>query len=183
VRNKYPTFAAQLRRKMADRRMGVGVLSKALGCNPGSLVQWRNGYRLPTDRMLGGLADILDAPVLVEMALDIRSGDCVECGKPFRQHPKAGSQQRFCSHACKSTHNNRLSKERTRSSRADRITQAKLRERYALAARDKAMAEAAQRDRAIAAFCRSCEWDGVCKMADCELREFSPLPLSKEAAA
>ena len=183
MRNKYPTFSAHLRRKMADRRIRVGTLAKAIGCNRGSLVQWRNGYRLPTDRMLGGLADILDAPSLVTMALDIRGGTCAECGKPFRQHAKAGTQQRFCGSGCKSAHNNRLARERTRSTRADRIAVAVLREQNAVEMRDKARAETAQRDHAIVAFCASCEWDGVCKMPDCEMREFSPLPLAQESAA
>ena len=181
--NKYPRFAALLRRRMETQRLTVRALSRAIGSNYGTLVQWRNGYRLPTDHFLGRLADILDAPILVIVAGEYRDGECRECGKLFRQHEKAGKTQVFCGPACKSTWSNRKQRERTRSTRADRIAIAKQRERSALAKAEQARVERTEICRAVAAFCRSCEWDGICKMAECELRAYSPFPLSVESVA
>jgi transcriptional regulator with XRE-family HTH domain len=181
--NKYPRFAALLRRKMTANHMMSKTLAAAISSNRSSVGQWRSGYRLPDDRFLGGLADLLDAPGLVLIAAEYRDGICVECAKPFRMHPKAGSPRRYCSPRCKSEHNKRKARDANRSTRADRLAMAVMRERAAEELRDNARREAADRDHAIAAFCRACEWDGICKMPSCELRPFSPLPLAKEAVA
>ena len=181
--NKYPKFADLLRRKMSHAGIRVDTMARALGSNRGSVTQWRNGYRLPEARFLGGIADLLDAPVLVQIAQEYRSGTCAECLMPFISHPKNGQQQRYCGASCKSAHNKRVARERNASTRPNRLAKAEHRRASAEKARDEA-----QRDRKaaldlVAAFCRSCEWDGVCKMADCQLRSLSPLPLAREDVA
>lgn len=181
--NKYPKFSDIMRRKMAQQNLSVDTMAKALDSNRGSVTQWRMGYRLPEPRFLGGIADLLDAPILVQLAMEYRSGACDECGVPFVQHAKSGTPQRFCGDDCRSAYNNRIARQRVASTRADRIAQAIQQRMAAEKARDEAQDERRRALEAVAAFCRECEWDGLCKMPDCKLRSLSPLPLAREGAA
>ena len=182
--NRYPKFADILRRRMEYQNLTVVGFAEALGTRKGSVVQWRNGYRLPNWKYLGGIADLLDAPILVEIANDYRGGVCSECSKRFLVNGHANyKRQKFCSNGCRSAYHQRLSRQRLTESKADRITTAKLRQKAAEEYRDRARAERDAVQSAVDAFCRSCEWDGVCKMADCQLRPFSPLPLATEDVA
>ena len=183
MENKYPKFADLLKRKMTQQSMSVNTMAKALGSNRGSVSQWRNGLRLPEARFLGGIADLLDAPGLVRLAQEYRSGYCDECMMPFISHPKNGTRQRYCGPSCKSSSNKRRARERNATSRPNRITTAEVRRQAAEKARDEARQERKAALDLVAAFCRSCEWDGVCKTADCELRAISPLPLVRKGVA
>lgn len=162
-------YSAALKEAMAKHRMTATALASQIGMDLSSVVDWRNGRRLPLPDAARAVADALDADHLAEMCVKSRTLPCKTCSRQFVQENHGGRARKYCSQKCASTgaarrrrygaeispqHFDRLWKERAEASSL-----------------------------AIAAFCRRCEWDGVCKDSACELREESPLPLAKEAAA
>jgi hypothetical protein len=121
--------------------------------------------------MAARLAEQLATPSLVDIMTRLRTRTCVHCGVTFRT--QAHSQQRiFCTELCQNRgqYQKRIGEREmllagTRSELAD------------------AQAVMAAQSAAIAAFCASCEPDGLCRMASCELRDVSPLPLARRATA
>jgi transcriptional regulator with XRE-family HTH domain len=166
---QYAAFGAILRRTMADRGVDVRALASALDMDASSVVDWRRGVRLPRVESAAAIADALSAPVIAEAVVRQRTMQCALCGRDFLFNNVGGRRRRYCSQDCGA---NAWNSERRRVTEKDwGMVHTRWRSRY-----QKAQA-------AIEAFCRSCEWDGICKTPDCELRAVSPLPLEKRAAA
>jgi transcriptional regulator with XRE-family HTH domain len=147
----------------------VAALAEQLGVDHSTIVDWRGGRRLPRIHLASALADALYAPHIAEHVVAARSLECDQCARSFVYDNVGGRPRQFCSQKCA-----RLSwahRHRTEARREWGQVHTGLRNRAVSAVA------------AIGAFCRSCEWDGLCKDAECPLRDYSPLPLAKTEAA
>lgn len=180
--NRYPKFSVMLRRRMDYQGLTSRVMANALGCNRASVTQWRGGLRLPEARFLAGIADLLDAPALVFIAAEYRTGRCDECGKPYVMQAKAGHPQRFCDRTCKNTYNTRIRRKSSATKRSELAT-ARLRQQAAEAARDKARRERNDLLDDVMTYCNWCEPEGLCRDAGCTWRRHSPLPMLRKETA
>lgn len=188
-------YGAALRAAMTERGIGTKTLAPQVGCATSAIAAWRAGQNLPTIKSALRMSEALQAPILLEIARDARSGVCPACGKSWIN--EGGTPKIYCDERCR----NRASIDRARGyveepdialvKEIERLTREpgpmrKVEVRAATdafrATRNKSrrIIQARELDRhmgAVEAFCRSCEWDGFCKMPDCELRSVSPLPL------
>ncbi len=163
---------------MADNGYTPTRLAQEMGVPRETVYGWKTRGMVPFVKNAAKLATLLDSPAIATMILEIRTKKCQACGKVFtvdgvgRKHNTAVACSRKCGY--------RRTKILERAQRQDGI----IRERWTL---ETQMEEArAERDKARAAirrFCLSCEWDGICKTPECELRDESPLPLAKADAA
>ena len=126
------------------------------------------GTRMPSPEQAAVLAEHFTSAALVDIMTRLRTRSCLRCGATFRTR-KHGNQQRYCDADCQ----NRAEYER----RHDHELRGMRSELAAMKARQ------GEQSAAIAAFCASCEPEGHCRMASCELRAVSPLPLSRMAIA
>lgn len=126
------------------------------------------GGGLASMEVTAKLAEAIPAPSLVSIMGRIRSRRCPRCGVGF-QVESHGRHRVYCSDDCQ----NKASRERTHD-RQYRGVVSELR-----TTRDRLVVLSD----AVGAFCRSCEPDGQCQMAECELRAVSPLPLARRAIA
>lgn len=121
------------------------------------------------------LANILDAPELMDIVRRHREKSCVICYKTFLD---ASSHWRklTCSTRCF----------RTWKQRKQRLDGDVYRERGLMRTQGRLMVAEGrlrEKDAAIAAFCRACEPELVCRNAGCQLRSESPLPLATQRIA
>lgn len=175
-------FGSELRRAMQSRGLRVRDLAAEVGYPKSNLSEARQGRHVPGHEAAAKLADALDCPSLVEIAESYRTATCAQCGKTFLGLRAPGTRV-FCDHNCRQLYF-------TDQTRQERLTSSHKRLQSATAMANAYKRKVGQvkdetraRDEAIARFCRSCEWDGLCKTPECELREFSPFPLAKRVVA
>ena len=157
-------FGHELERAIAQNRVSVRGLAASTGVTRTALTFYRDGVNLPSAEVAARLADFLHHPSLVAIAAEGRSGTCETCARPFVSGAGAGNR-RYCSEDC-------------RSIRAKRRSGVPVRQRAIAAERRSARYVAA-----VAAYCRACEPEGVCRASDCPLRVVSPLPVARRAVA
>lgn len=163
-RDRAIRFGRELERAMKKRGISARVLNETLGRkgNGGgsrtTIMYWRTGRILPRIETARLLAEALDAPVLATLAIELRRKSCIVCATEFVDD--SGSDNRvYCSASCQRV------KEKMRVG-VDRRQRAAIAERRLIV-----------HQRAVAAFCASCEPSGRCVTPECDLRPVSPLPL------
>lgn len=167
---KDPAFPPLLRRLMAAQGLRVVDIARELGVETQTVVEWRQGERLPLVHNAVKLADVLSAPSLLHMTTRARTMACGFCHRDFIVTNSGGRPRKYCSEQCQSSG----TAERRRSETRERWGKVHTRweNRYRKA------------QDAIDRMCHECaDWEGVCRMAECPLRAVSPLPLAKEEAA
>lgn len=154
-------FGAELTRAMKKAKVGQKRLGDVVGVAPSAIANYRCGANLPRLETAQRLASSLHAPVLVEIVMEGRQGQCETCRKTFIN--QGGGPKRFCSQEC-------------------RDVKARLREGQGTRGRA-IVAERRLRDHmaAVEAMCRKCEPEGLCRDMECPLRSVSILPLANRA--
>lgn len=175
-------FGDALRRAMKSRRYQVWRLAEDSGFSREVIVRMRAGRSIPHPDRLARLAEVLDCPRLVTLAREYLARTCLECEAPFVQTVQAANMS-FCTQRCRWVYRARIAREKRREQAPALLKQYIGKAQAAEAHRDNILRDLLALRAAVEAFCRSCEWDGICKTPECELRDVSPLPLSKEAAA
>lgn len=163
IRERSARFGALLRQAMTRRGMTGVALSRLTGIDAPDVSDIRHGHRFPSLDRATRLADALDWPGLSSLMVELRTSVCAICGASFVD-PSRDLRQRYCSDSCASTSQDR----RRRGSR----TELGIVEAHRL--RD--------HQEAVAAYCRGCEPEGLCRDAACPLRPVSPLPLADRRA-
>lgn len=176
-------FGAALSRRIADRGLTAAALSRITGIHDSQLGNYRHGRTMPEPEQMARIAVALEAPGLVEMYDEVLARECDYCGRRFRKHPRANMRHRFCTTRCKEHWQIDVGKQRRLVARPDVIEHLRSRLSGKENRISDLLAERATYSEAVSAFCRSCEWDGICKAPGCELRPVSPLPLARERVA
>lgn len=114
------------------------------------------------------LSEYFNDPLLVDIMARMRTKGCERCGVIFITN-KHQAKRRFCSAICQN--------------RAERARKAEVTVRGLYTELDVIRANLRDANSAIAAFCRGCETDNICKTPSCSLRPVSPLPLVVRARA
>lgn len=157
-RHRAERFARELERVMRHRDVGTRPVAEALGASRTTIMYWRTGRVLPRLATAARLAQVLDAPRLLELAGELRRKRCPVDDVEFVDD--TGSDNRiYCSTSCLRVG------QKAKAGRPVRETA--VRAERALA-RHRA---------AVAAMCAGCEPEGACRDAECALRPVSPLPL------
>ena len=151
-------FGPELERAMKARGVGRRAVAKALGSSDTSVMYWRTGRMLPRIETARRLAEVLNRPSLAALASELRRKRCLVDDVEFVDD-SGSDNRRYCSLACRSVAGKgRVGVDRN--------------QRAAIAERD-----LVGHQRAVAAFCLSCEPAGRCAGGSCPLRPVSPLPL------
>jgi len=176
---KAAAFGRELIKACRARNVPLKELERVTGVGHTSLDNYRRGLNLPKVEVAVALAHTLDWPKLAEMIVAARTFACARkgCLRTFRND--TGAPHKYCTEMCRRI--------------AENLRMASTRVRQAGQTGSKASANAAVRqlrsaigiaderaqvvEGAIDAMCRGCEPEGVCRLADCPLRPFSPLPL------
>lgn len=169
---RYPfaqRLGREIRKALRTKGLRLRELERAGIGTHGSLGQIALGYALPRLDIAERLAEILDAPAVLEIVLAGRRGYCEVCGREFID--EGAGPRKLCSELCKRIGTKRRA--------GDSRVRAAMAERDLSAVRG----ELARHREAVAQFCKGCEPDGICRTASCSLRSLSPLPLSRRAAA
>lgn len=191
-------FAVELRRAMKERRASALRLAKAAGASKASVNNWCAGGNLPRVDTAARLAEVLDWPKLVEIARDGRTITCKRCGRDFVY--QGGNRATFCSSGCREIDLQlrrptpgaelagalRDEVERRahvrgafpRSVVVEALDRYAKRESRRVSRVDKQAVEIEALRVAVAAYCRGCEPEGVCRDSACALRMASPLPVA-----
>lgn len=153
-------FSTELKRAMTTRGMSQTGLAKRAAYGRSPLARIIAGETLPTPEVAERLAEALDWPGLLAKIVPSREGRCVLCDAPFVTAPR-GHSRRYCSNRCKRAAHMRMAREgmRSRALTETRLTKKRL----------------ADHQEAVAAFCRGCEPEGLCRDDECGLRPVSPL--------
>ena len=157
------TLAAELRAALAVRRRSGKWLGDAVGMSHSTVYDILRHSRVPTVPTAQLLADALDWPKLVTIAVERRTKRCEVCGGSFVD---AGRNciARCCSPECQNT---RYARKR----RGVEVTS--LRGRAEVAEN-----RLERMQHLVAAFCGECtQGDAACRTPDCILRPVSPIPL------
>lgn len=162
------SIAAELRRAMDRRAVTRGDLTRSTGACSTLVKKWMDGTSYPDHGTVVALADLLDWPSLVARSVEDRTGTCEACDAPTFV-TRGSVRARFCSMRCRRRASDRRANART----ADQ-------ERKIL------RRSLAEHREAVAAMCKACEPEGLCRNRVCELRPVSILPfvpLSRVRAA
>jgi hypothetical protein len=151
-------FGRELDTAMRARRVGRRPLSAATGISESSLVNYRSGYNLPRHETAVALADSLGWPKLIEISREAREGRCPVDGRPFIN--EGGAPRIYCSPEC-----HRIATQLRDTGAPRRVLAVRFERRLTVY------------QAAVEAFCRSCQPEGFCRDAGCQLRGVSPLPL------
>ncbi len=169
-------FAAPLVRAMTEQGIGSSALAAQIGCDYTYINVLRRGEHWPSHLMAVRIAEALVEPRLASMSLARVQRNCDVCGRGFLLRSARGKTKKRCSKRCTVTANRRNAAERDR---IRGIRDKALRERVGMISR----VRLTEHQEAVAAFCRACEPEGLCRTAECELRPVSPLPLAKVRVA
>lgn len=155
-------FGALLDATLKARGVGKKGLARQLGTSGGLIWQWCAGNNLPRLESALRLAEALGEPRLADIVREARTQRCETCGTDIIN--EGGTPVRFCSDSCRVVRNTMRSGTPSR-------------ERAVVAERHLSL----HRD-SVAAYCRGCEPEGLCRDAGCALRPVSPLRLAKREA-
>lgn len=173
-------FGHELVKACQARGIPRTELHRVTGIGRTALDNYRTGSSLPKTEAAATLASVLDWPRLREIVEQARTRACRRCGRPFRNDGGNMGAKRYCSVACRET----AASEAAASRRTRQAGQTDdNRRRYQALAQLRsgiriAEERAATLQAGIDAMCRDCEPLGLCRMAACPLRAFSPLPLA-----
>jgi hypothetical protein len=170
-------FAAELNKVLRKRKARPYHVYRAIGGGFSAYLfhAWQSGTSIPTMDKAIKLAEYLDAPALLTIVREARTGICERrgCGKSFLT--EGGKTRIYCSPRCRQLvheYDQRYSHAKRKKLSEDQAEQLRLaREHQANEA------ELTESRTAVAAFCHACEPDNVCRDAACALRPVSPLPL------
>jgi transcriptional regulator with XRE-family HTH domain len=150
------TFSAALREAMAAKSLTVLGLSRLTGIHDTTLSQYRTGKRIPDVARADALAELLDTPELRRAAMTMYRKRCVRCRKRFFVDPRNINHRIYCGPSCRTMGQ---------------------RERARPKARQKQQRRIGVLEKAVAAHCRWCQPDGICRDSECALRSVSPFPI------
>jgi hypothetical protein len=173
-------FGRELMKACKARAVPLKELERAAGVGHTTLDNYRRGLILPRTEPARAIAEALDWPELYTLVLSFRTFTCARPGCTMTFRNDTGAPRKFHSEACRRIAENvRIAERRARSAgqtNSARTRAAQLRRlRGGLSI---ASEQAAVRQDAIDAMCRECEPEGLCRTADCPLRQFSPLPMA-----
>ena len=176
-------FGAQLQRAMNARKMRPFHIFKKAGggFSHFSFDAWLHGRSLPRlDRAIK-LAEVLDWPLLVEIAREGRTGTCQRQGCDRTFITETGKSRMYCTPRCyKLAHEYGLGF--AHAQRKKLGSEAAVLHQQAAEGRA-AIEELGELRRSVAAMCADCEPEGYCRTPACPLRVVSPLPLARAAIA
>lgn len=159
-------FSAMLRLAMHNKGFTIAAIAEETGIAPSTIYKIRNGNRVPAIQTGARLAEVLDMPILGLAVIEMRTKQCFVCTGTYVDHGRQNTAK-CCGVKCGRSLRQR--KERQASSeyygRLHVIARRRM-DKYT---------------RAVLAFCRACEPEGMCRNASCELRPVSPLPLKANA--
>lgn len=162
-------FADELRRSMAEHKIGQHRLGKLTGCASSAVAQWRMARNLPRLDTAIRLAECLSNDRLAAIVREARTQSCQRCGTPFLN--EGGAPKKYCSERCLTV------AAKIRHVLGDRTPARK--KLTAMRADLKATQESLlELQVSVQEMCRSCEPAGYCRTPECPLRPVSPLPLA-----
>lgn len=164
-----------IKRKRKARGMTQKHVAELLGVTPRAIYMYEFQRSSITVENAANLANILDAPELMEIVRRHREKSCAICYKTFMDASSHWGKL-TCSMRCF----------RVWKQRKQRLENDVYRERGLMRTQGKlriAETRLREKDAAIAAFCRSCEPELVCRNGGCQLRSESPLPLATQRIA
>lgn len=175
---KATAFGRELTKALRARDVPMKEAARAVGIGRTAIDHYRTGTVLPKTATARALADVLDWPALGRIIAEARTFVCARpgCGRTYRH--EGGGPRKYCTPACVT----QAQAERDASTRLRQAGQTKDgRHRAAATAQLRSAARIADErarvaEDAIAAMCRSCEPEGLCRTAECALRPLSPLP-------
>lgn len=162
-------FADELRRSMAEHKVGQRRLAKLTGCASSAIAQWRMARNLPRLDTAIRLAECLSNESLTAIVREARTQRCLRCGTPFLN--EGGAPKKYCSARCLTI------AQKIRNVLGDR-TPARKKLTAALADLKATQVALTELQISVEEMCRSCEPAGYCRIAECPLRPVSPLPLA-----
>jgi hypothetical protein len=174
-------FGRELQKACLARDVSLKELERILGIGHTTLWHYRFGQTLPKLATAASLATALEWPKLRELVVRARARTCKRNGCEATFVNDVGSEaKKYCSPACwRIAVNVRQAEVRARSAGQTGSFQTKRAHVQRLRAAVRiADARAGQLHDAIGEMCRGCEPEGLCRTADCPLRDFSPLPLA-----
>lgn len=154
-------------RSMRERGMNDADVSRVSGVSHTTIATWRKGYKLANLHQGLDVATALNDDGLERLLWQLRTRACLSCGTPFVaiRSPDA----RYCARSnCRA-----VKRQEARNARH----MAERREVQRAATQSLRLIQ-----KAVDAFCRGCEPEGVCRDAECALRGFSPLRLDRRTA-
>ncbi len=165
------SFAYELRRAMTERGVTTRQLADMLGCSQNLVISARKPTWRPVHHFAVAMAEALTCDRLAELSLAANTRTCLHCRATFVITRTHGTERRYCSKGCQvnaaHAYQRRLERDKATRERSRRL----LDERLTL------------HQEAVAAFCKGCEPEGLCRTAECPLRSVSPLPLARVRAA
>lgn len=162
-------FADELRKSMAEHKVGQTRLGKLTGCAASAVAQWRMARNLPRLDTAIRLAECLSNERLTDIVREARTQRCLRCGTPFLN--EGGAPKKYCSERCLTV------AAKIRNVLGDRTPARK--KLTAMRADLKATQdELAEHKVSIESMCGSCEPAGYCRTPACPLRLVSPLTLA-----
>jgi hypothetical protein len=140
------------------------ALARTMGVGVGLVWKWRSGSSLPTPENVAAFCEALGDDNLRRTFEAARRKRCPVCRSRFMDFGRF-LKKRYCGRRCANTATNR----RARDSRG----------------KDGVLAQSrlAIYVDVVERMCRSCEPEGLCHLASCELRGVSPLKLARRSAA
>lgn len=180
---KAMAFGREMVKAMRARDIPLKEVAKAAGVGHTALDHYRTGSVMPKTATALAIAEVLDWPRLAKIIEEARTFVCSRPGCERTYRHEGGGPRKYCTQTCTQlAENQRMASRRLRQAgqtgdgrhRAAGIAQ--LRSAARIADERAVMAETA-----IAAYCRECEPEGLCRQEECPLRAFSPLPLATRA--
>ena len=123
--------------------------------------------------MAARIAEALDSPQLMQAVTAMRTKTCLICGASYIDTTNT-MRKEYCRSLCT----------RVDVQRKEREYQGQWKDRKVMKANGEARVFSRRyldAKKAIDAYCRSCEPEGLCRTEDCPLRSQSPLPLARSA--
>lgn len=151
-------FGKELIRAIAASGATKQDLARATGHREALIWAWTKGNHLPRIESAQKLASALNAPKLVQICVDGRKTNCVECGKVLVQ--ASGPMKRYCSSRCQ---NIQFKLRHAKGSPRERVVSAER--------------QLSVYTNAVQEMCFTCEPEGMCRDNGCPLRVVSPLPV------
>lgn len=176
---KAQAFGRELGLACRARGVTLNELARSIGIGHTALDHYRTGSVLPKTATARAMAAALTWPRLATLIEQARTFVCDRpgCSRTYRN--EGGGPRRYCTPTCvRLAQEQRLASTRLRQAgqTGDRRSSGAAIKRLRSAARI-ADERALMAEQAIAAMCRECEPDGLCRTEDCPLRSLSPLPL------
>lgn len=151
-------FGKELSRAIAASGATKQDLARTTGHREALIWAWTKGNHLPRIESAQKLASALNAPKLVQICVEGRKTNCVECGKVLVQ--ASGPMKRYCSSRCQ---NIQFKLRNAKGTPRERVVSAER--------------QLAIYSNAVHEMCFTCEPEGMCRDDGCSLRVVSPLPV------